>query len=77
MADLLHGTSASIIADNVRYLKSQGYPEAEAVARAHEYANGSDEADEVDDSVGEDIAAAAAMQRKHKKLKKPMKVKGY
>ena len=23
------------------------------------------------------IAAAAAMQRKHKKLKKPMKVKGY
>src|ERR1700676_2370926 len=57
MADLLPGDSSSIIAENVRSLISKGSREADAVARANEYANGSDATDEEDEPVGEDIAA--------------------
>src|SRR5207302_4060383 len=55
MADLLPGTSDSIIRENVRALKSQGYSEVDALARANKYAKGSTDPDETEDAELADV----------------------
>ena len=55
MADLLPGTSDSIIRENVRALKSQGYSEVDALARAAKHSKGSTDPDETDDTELADV----------------------
>lgn len=43
MADLLKGSTASVIAENVRSLRKQGYSETEAVSRANKFASDDDD----------------------------------
>ena len=58
MADLLKGDTPSIIAENVRTLKGQGYSESAAVARANTFAGDDETEDEPSDEARSDSTVA-------------------